>query len=76
MEFKFKGKLVSMLVGNVTSILTGGVVVTLITLFTTKPLNVDQKLEIWEKTRDIDSPLLPWYEIYGKYVYINYCFLF
>lgn len=36
------------------------------TLATTKPLNVDQIGEVWEKTRDIDSPLMPWTEIYAK----------
>jgi hypothetical protein len=55
-----------MLVGNVFSITTGGVLVVLLTLITTKSLNVDQIGEIWEKTRDIDSPLLPWTEIYAK----------
>lgn len=53
-----------MLVGNLASISTGGVLAILVTYFSTQPLNVDQKLEIWEKIRDIDSPLKPWYEIY------------
>jgi hypothetical protein len=56
-----------MLVGNCCSIGIGGIVVVLLTLITTKPLNVDQTGEVWEKTRDIDSPLLPWTEIYAKY---------
>jgi hypothetical protein len=55
-----------MLVGNVCSITTGGVMVVCLTFYTAKSLNVDQKLEVWEKTRDIDSPLLPWPEIYAK----------
>ena len=41
----------SMLVGNLASILTGGVLVVILTLCTTKPLNIDQKLEIWERIR-------------------------
>lgn len=57
-----------MLVGNMASIGSGGILVVVLTFCTTSPLNVDQKLEIWEKTRDIDSPLLPWYEVYKKYV--------
>jgi hypothetical protein len=60
------GKLVSMLAGNVASILSGGVLVILLTMLTTAPLNVDQKIEVWERTRDIDSPLTPWPELYAK----------
>lgn len=43
-----------------------GLLVVVFTLATTKPLNVDQIGEVWEKTRDIDSPLMPWTEIYAK----------
>lgn len=56
-----------MLVGNVTSIGIGGILVVVLTFLTTEPLNVDQIGEVWEKTRDIDSPLMPWTEIYAKY---------
>jgi hypothetical protein len=66
----FSGALIPMLVGNCLSIGVGGIVVVLLTLITTKPLNVDQTGEVWEKTRDIDSPLLPWTEIYAKYAMI------
>jgi hypothetical protein len=67
LSFSFlEGKLISMLVGNVFSIGTGGILVVVLTLITTKPLNVDQIGEVWEKTRDIDSPLLPWTEIYAR----------
>lgn len=55
-----------MLVGNVLSIGTGGILVVVFTFMTTKQLNVDQIGEVWEKTRDIDSPLMPWTEIYAK----------
>lgn len=58
-----------MLVGNVTSIGIGGILVVVLTFLTTEPLNVDQIGEVWEKTRDIDSPLMPWTEIYAKYTY-------
>lgn len=76
-----KGKLISMLVGNVFSIGTGGILVVVFTLLTTQPLNVDQIGEVWEKTRDIDSPLMPWTEIYAKLtilfilIIISYIFL-
>jgi hypothetical protein len=60
------GKLISMLVGNVFSIGAGGILVVAMTHITTKPLNVDQIGEVWEKTRDIDSPLQPWAEIYAR----------
>jgi hypothetical protein len=59
-----------MLVGNCLAIGVGGIVVVILTLLTTKPLNVDQTGEVWEKTRDIDSPLLPWTEIYAKFDFI------
>lgn len=62
----FKGRLISMLIGNAASLLSGGLLVVILTFITSNRLNVDQKLEIWEKTRDIDSPLCPWYEIYAK----------
>lgn len=65
-DIEKSGKLISMLAGNVASLTVGGIFVILMTLTTSKPLNVDQVREVWEKTRDIDSPLLPWSEIYSK----------
>jgi hypothetical protein len=55
-----------MLVGNVVSIASGGIICVVLTFITSPSLNVDQIGEVWEKTRDIDSPLLPWTEIYAK----------
>ena len=65
-DIEKSGKLISMLAGNVASLGVGGILVILMTLVTSGPLNVDQVREVWEKTRDIDSPLLPWSEIYSK----------
>jgi hypothetical protein len=65
-----------MLVGNCFAIGAGGIVVGILTLLTTKPLNVDQVSEVWEKTRDIDSPLLPWTEIYARLVMYRIQILF
>lgn len=55
-----------MLIGNLFSIGVGGILVVVLTYVTTKPLNVDQIGEVWENTRDIDSPILPWTEVYAK----------
>jgi hypothetical protein len=55
-----------MIVGNIFAIGFGGLVLVVLTLCTTKPLNVDQTLEVWERTRDIDSPLMPWSEVYSR----------
>lgn len=65
-DIEKSGNLISMLAGNVASLGVGGLVAVVLTFLTTKPLNVDQIREVWEKTRDIDSPLLPWSEIYSK----------
>ncbi|CAF0718552.1 unnamed protein product [Brachionus calyciflorus] len=65
-DIQKSGELISMLAGNVASLGIGGIMLVLLTIFTAKPLNVDQVREVWEKTRDIDSPLLPWSEIYSK----------
>ncbi|RNA39194.1 urea-proton symporter DUR3-like [Brachionus plicatilis] len=65
-DIEKSGNLISMLAGNVASLGIGGIMAALLTFLTSKPLNVDQIREVWEKTRDIDSPLLPWSEIYSK----------
>lgn len=55
----------SMLVGNLTSILVGGLVCVVVSLINghNKDLHVD---EVWEHTRDIDNPLSPWTELYAR----------
>lgn len=71
-DIEKSGNLISMLAGNVASLGTGGLAAFLLTLVSTKSLNVDQIREVWEKTRDIDSPLLPWSEIYSRYFSIEF----
>ena len=46
----------------------GAAVTTIATVLSTRPLNEEEKMEVWEKTRFIDNPLQPWAEIYGKSV--------
>ena len=65
-DLNSSGELIPMLVGNCFSIGISGILVVILTFVTARPLNVDQMGEVWEKTRDIDSPLLPWTEIYAK----------
>ncbi|RUS77237.1 hypothetical protein EGW08_014990 [Elysia chlorotica] len=60
------GKEVSMLCGNLVSILGGGMVTILVTLLTNRDFVPEQGKEIWENTRDIDNPLSPWMERYQK----------
>ena len=45
-DMEKSGKLISMLVGNVTSIFSGGILCVFITLITSSPLNVDQIGEV------------------------------
>ncbi|XP_053394386.1 uncharacterized protein LOC128555607 [Mercenaria mercenaria] len=51
------------LTGNWVSLLTGGIIAVLVSLFS---LRSKEGSEVWEKTRDIDSPLSPWTELYQK----------
>ncbi|XP_022084721.1 urea-proton symporter DUR3-like [Acanthaster planci] len=56
----------SMLIGNCTSLLSGGLIAVGVTFFTKHPLSEQERMEIWEKTRDIDNPLSPWTELYVR----------
>lgn len=70
-----------MLVGNVISILSSGVItiaVTLVTDAVRRTTSSDDDVmttgqyahssnDVWEKTRDIDNPLRPWSELFTKW---------
>ncbi|PIK48506.1 putative urea-proton symporter DUR3 [Apostichopus japonicus] len=56
----------SMLIGNLTSIISGGAIAVVASFITQPPIDETLETEIWEKTRDIDNPLSPWTELYIK----------
>uniref|UniRef100_A0A1I8GDX2 MCU domain-containing protein n=3 Tax=Macrostomum lignano TaxID=282301 RepID=A0A1I8GDX2_9PLAT len=56
----------AMLVGNLVSIFTGLLVTLAVTMATNRSMDADAAAEVWEVTRDIDNPLLPWAEVYAK----------
>ncbi|ELU11212.1 hypothetical protein CAPTEDRAFT_212836 [Capitella teleta] len=56
----------SMLVGNLVSIIGGGVIAVVVSLVTNRNYDSYMSHEIWETTRDIDNPLSPWTELYAK----------
>uniref|UniRef100_A0A5K3FKR5 Battenin n=1 Tax=Mesocestoides corti TaxID=53468 RepID=A0A5K3FKR5_MESCO len=47
-------------------IFVGLVIPVLLTTITTKPLTEEEVSAVWEKTRSLNDPLLPWTEAYGK----------
>ena len=53
-----------MLVGNLVSIFSGGLIVTIVSLLTRPRLTAEQVEEEWAKTHNIDNPLSPWIQIY------------
>ena len=55
-----------MLVGNVASIILGGVVTVVVSLATVKKMPHEETVATWEKTLRIDNPLYPWSELYSK----------
>ena len=55
-----------MLCGNLVAILAGGVITLVTSFVTNRHYAKEQDAEIWENTRDIDSPLSPWTEVYAK----------
>jgi hypothetical protein len=55
-----------MLAGNVVAILAGGLITIVMSFVTNRDYVKEQETEIWENTRDIDSPLSPWTEVYAK----------
>ena len=60
------GAELSMLVGNVVAIVSGGILTVVVTLITNRDFSEAQAIETWENTRDIDSPLSPWTELYAR----------
>ena len=60
------GKEMAMLSGNLVAILSGGVITLVTSFVTNRNYAKEQDAEIWENTRDIDSPLCPWTEVYAK----------
>ncbi|XP_071147925.1 uncharacterized protein [Mytilus edulis] len=59
------GKELPMLIGNITSICVGGLVCVLVSCFQSHKKGSGMCNETWELTRDIDSPLSPWTELYA-----------
>ena len=49
--------------GNWISLLFGGIIAVFVSLLSGRS---KEGPEVWEKTRDIDSPLSPWTELYEK----------
>ena len=60
------GDEVSMLVGNLSGILSSGAICVVVSLVSERNRVVNDA-EVWENTRDIDSPLSPWTELYARY---------
>ncbi|KAM3178972.1 hypothetical protein ACTXT7_001479 [Hymenolepis weldensis] len=44
----------------------GFIIPAIVTFVTTGPLNEEETLDVWERTRSIDYPLQPWAEVYSK----------
>ena len=61
----------TMLVGNLVSIISGGLITVVLTFVTNRHYVADMDEEVWENTRDIDNPLSPWTELYARYVWNN-----
>jgi len=57
------GAEVSMLVGNLVSILSGGAITIAMSVISGRDQPADS---IWENTRDIDNPLRPWSDFYVR----------
>ncbi|XP_006823327.1 uncharacterized protein LOC100367327 [Saccoglossus kowalevskii] len=60
------GQELSMLNGNIVAILTGAILTIAVSITTNRHMTDEQKEEEWEKTRDIDNPLLPWADRYAS----------
>jgi hypothetical protein len=57
-----------MLIGNLTSICVGGCVCIIVSFMQSRSDGSKIYSGTWEFTRDIDSPLSPWTELYATYV--------
>ncbi|XP_048249148.1 urea-proton symporter DUR3-like [Haliotis rufescens] len=60
------GQELSMLCGNLTAILSGGMITIVVSLVTNRSQDPSKSREIWEQTRDVDNPLCPWTEKYAQ----------
>lgn len=60
------GNTVSMLIGNCVSIGVSLIVTIVTTLATNRHFDSENDTSVWENTRDIDSPLSPWPELFSK----------
>ncbi|XP_033764344.1 urea-proton symporter DUR3-like [Pecten maximus] len=60
------GREVPLLCGNIVAIITGGVITVTTSLVQSWKNGSLPREEIWEQTRDIDSPLSPWTQLYEK----------
>ena len=56
----------AMLAGNLAAISTGGILTIIGSLIANRKFVPGSAGEIWENTRDIDSPLSPWTELYAR----------
>ncbi len=57
-----------MLCGNLTAILSGGIICISLSLIKNWKQTPEEIAEVWEGTRDIDSPLRAWTELYERYI--------
>jgi len=53
-----------MLIGNLVSIFSGGLIVFVVSLLTKSSMNEEEVAKEWSKTHNIDNPLSPWIQIY------------
>ena len=53
-----------MLVGNLVSIFSGGIIVFIDSMVTKPAMTTQQIEEEWNKTHNIDNPLSPWIQNY------------
>eukprot|EP00058_Branchiostoma_floridae_P025995 XP_002611485.1 hypothetical protein BRAFLDRAFT_63880 [Branchiostoma floridae] len=58
--FSFLGDQVSMIVGNLVSILSGGAICAVVSIVQSYGKTEDELMREWDKTRSVDNPLKPW----------------
>lgn len=61
-----------MLIGNLVSIFSGGLIVLVVSLLTKSSMSEEEKALEWIKTHNIDNPLSPWVQTYKVYLIINF----
>ncbi|XP_060071327.1 uncharacterized protein LOC132551230 [Ylistrum balloti] len=60
------GREMPLLCGNIVAIMSGGIITVVTSFVQSWKYGSIPREEIWEKTRDIDSPLSPWTQLYEK----------